>query len=75
LGQISFDNNEKSEYQARELKSVYIEQSCLLVKLVVRGCHGNPSNDFNQSGIVAINILGEVFALPNLISKQQKDGG
>lgn len=30
---------------------------------------------FNQAGIVAINCLGEVFALPNVVPVQDKVGG
>ena len=70
MGSIRFDDNEKSEYQARELKSVYVEQSCLLMKLVIWGCHWNKSNIFNQAGIIALNVLGEMFALPNPIPDQ-----
>jgi protein-arginine kinase activator protein McsA len=32
-------------------------------------------NMFNQAGIVAINCLGEVFALPNIVPTQERMGG
>lgn len=32
-------------------------------------------NTFNQAGIIAINCLGEVFALPNVLPAQEASGG
>lgn len=48
LGYLSLDSNEKSSYQARELKSVYIDAPCLYLKLVLNKCHLNKYNLFNQ---------------------------
>jgi len=45
------------------------------MKLIIRGCYRNKSNMFNQAGIIAMNVLGEIFALPNPIPDQQKEGG
>ena len=35
LGYLSLDSNEQSGYQARELKSVYIDTPCQYLKLVL----------------------------------------
>ena len=43
-------------YQARELKSVYVDAQGTYVKLVAHRCHINPMNLFNQIGIVALNV-------------------
>jgi XRCC1 N terminal domain/UvrB/uvrC motif len=59
LGYIPLDDNEKSEYQARELKSVFIDVRTLFLKLVFNKCHTNKHNMFNQVGLIAISILGE----------------
>ena len=59
LGYLSLDDNARSEYQARELKSVYIDASGGFLKLLVHKCYVNKHNIFNQVGIVAVNILGE----------------
>ena len=42
---------------------------------MVWGYHKNKFNFFNQAQIIALNVLGEVFALPNPIPEQQKEGG
>ncbi|CAG9321572.1 unnamed protein product [Blepharisma stoltei] len=59
LGYLSLDNNEKSGFQARELKSVYIDSQALFLKVSLNKCHVNKYNIFNQVGLIAINCLGE----------------
>eukprot|EP00898_Chlorokybus_atmophyticus_P007173 jgi/Chlat1/7457/Chrsp6S07499 len=59
LGHVSFDNNERSGHQARELKSIHVDVSALLVRLVLHKCHPNSLNMHSQVGIVALNIIGE----------------
>ena len=51
LGFLSFDKNERSGYQARELKSVHVNTSAYLLKLVVQRCHPNKLNTDNQVSI------------------------
>ena len=34
LGYMGLDSNERSQFQARELKSVYVDQVTLLLKIV-----------------------------------------
>ena len=49
LGYLSLDKNEKSNYQARELKSVYVENMpCQYVKFLVHKNFVNKLNHFNQ---------------------------
>lgn len=64
LGYLSLDTNEQSNYQARELKSVYIDVATLYLKLVLNKCHANKFNLFNQVGIIAVNALGEEMVEP-----------
>ena len=59
LGYMSLDSNEKSGFQARELKSVYLDSMCLFLKITLNKCHTNTANLFNQVGLIAINVLGE----------------
>ena len=58
LGYLSLDNNERSSYQARELKTVYLDHVGNFVKLVIHQCHANKYNLYNQVGIVAVNLIG-----------------
>lgn len=58
LGYLSLDSNERSQYQARELKTVYIDNPGRFVRLVVHRNYVNKQNLFNQVGIVAVNLLG-----------------
>jgi hypothetical protein len=48
LGYLSFDNNERSNHQARELKSVHVTVEAELVRLVIHRCHVNKLNIYNQ---------------------------
>ncbi|CAM9367201.1 unnamed protein product, partial [Hapterophycus canaliculatus] len=59
LGYLSLDSNERSKYQARELKSVYVDAPGQYLRMLVHKCYINEVNLFNQVGIVAVNLLGE----------------
>lgn len=60
LGYLSLDSNERSQFQARELKSVYVDAVTLLLKLVFNKCHVNKFNLYNQVGLIALNCMGEM---------------
>ncbi|KXZ41368.1 hypothetical protein GPECTOR_518g498 [Gonium pectorale] len=80
LGYLSFDSNERSNHQARELKSVHVNVQAFLVRLVIHRCHVNKLNIYNQAspaasatrpggtaawvGIIALNLIGEQAAPP-----------
>lgn len=57
---MSLDSNQRSEYKARELKSVYISSKGNFLKLLIKNCHQNNINLYNQVGIVAINVMGSI---------------
>jgi len=58
LGHLSLDENERSEFAARELKSVFVGKQGQFLKLCIHKCHLNRHNIYNQVGIIAINVLG-----------------
>lgn len=58
LGYLSLDSNERSNFQARELKTVYIDHSGKFIRLIIHDNWVNKQNLFNQVGIVAVNLLG-----------------
>jgi len=58
LGYISLNSNEETRFQARELKTVYLQTRLRFLQLVIPGVHNNSLNVFKQAGIVAINVLG-----------------
>lgn len=60
LGYLSLESNEKSGFQARELKSVYVDAFSLLLKIVLHKCHVNKYNLYNQVGVIAVNCMGEI---------------
>ncbi|CAK92457.1 unnamed protein product (macronuclear) [Paramecium tetraurelia] len=65
IGYFTFHSKEQSNWQARELKTVSIDESnCNYLKLLVHRNHENKFNPFNQVGIVAIRIYGEKAELP-----------
>ena len=49
LGYISFDSNEKSNYQARELKSVHVNVHASVLRMVIHKGHVNKLNIYNQA--------------------------
>ena len=59
IGYLSLGNNEKSNFQARELKTVYTDHQCVQVKFNLMRCHTNIHNLYAQVGLIAISILGE----------------
>jgi centrosomal protein CEP104 len=69
LGYLSLDPNERSGYQSRELKTVYVECPCLYLKIVFQKCHINKYNLFNQVGLIAIGCFGDA------ISKDKENKG
>lgn len=50
LGSFSFDCNERSKLQARELKSVTVSVQALFVRIVLARCHSNAQNAYGQVG-------------------------
>jgi centrosomal protein CEP104 len=58
LGFLSLDNNERSAFKARELKTVHIDRPGNFIRLLVHRCFVNKYNNFMQVGIVAVNFLG-----------------
>lgn len=64
LGYLSFDSNERSGHQARELKSVALQNNpAVLVRLVLHRAHVNKLNIYNQAGLVALNLIGTAATL------------
>ena len=49
LGHLSFDSNEATRFQARELKSVHVSVTASVIKIVLHKCHHNKLNIYNQA--------------------------
>ena len=60
LGYLSLDSNERSSFKARELKSVYLKARGSFLKLLFHKSHVNTLNLYNQVGLIAINVLGQL---------------
>lgn len=58
LGFVTLSSNEMSGYSVRELKSVYLNAKCNILKLVFNPPHKNPLNPYNQVGMISINCIG-----------------
>ena len=71
LGYLSLDPNERSNFQARELKSVFLDSPALYMKVVFHKCHLNRYNLFNQVGLIALSAYGEPLA-SNHVEKPSK---
>lgn len=75
LGYLSLDSNEKSQYQARELKTVYIDYTGSYLRLVIHRNYVNKLNLFNQVGIVAVNLIGTSTSGPSGARGLDASGG
>lgn len=71
LGYLSLSDNASSEYRARELKSVYVENTAQFIKLTLHKNHVNNLNIYSQVGIIAINVLGEPMQSNPVIPHQE----
>jgi centrosomal protein CEP104 len=58
LGFLSIDSNERSSYQARELKTVFVDVVGNFVKFRLQKNYLNEFNPFNQVGIVSVTFFG-----------------
>ena len=71
MGYMTFDSNEKTNYQVREMKSAYFPEgsradAVMLLKLLIHGYQQpNKLNIFNQVSLIALNCLGHVYQLNN----------
>jgi hypothetical protein len=61
LGYLSLDKNEKSGHQARELKSVHVDnRDCMFVRFLIHKNHVNIHNHCNQVAVIAVNFHGSI---------------
>ena len=66
IGYLSLDSNERSNYQARELKTVYPDYQTSQVQFNLLRSHTNSHNIYAQVGLIAVNILGEFQQQKNM---------
>ena len=74
IGYLSLDSNERSNFQARELKTVYTDYVCIRVKFNFLRCHQNSHNIYSQVGLIALSVLGEFPNINNLNDKNNFEG-
>lgn len=58
LGYLSLDTNERTNFQARELKTVYVNSLGSFLKLIINSPHLNNKNLYSQVGLVNITVFG-----------------
>ena len=66
LGYLSLDSNERSSWQARELKSVQLDAYGRFVKILVHKNHMNKLNMYSQVGVIAVNVIGDAAVPPGV---------
>ncbi|KAL2296504.1 hypothetical protein Nmel_015823 [Mimus melanotis] len=59
LGYVPLSDNEKTDFRARELKSVYMDAVGQYLKLTFHKNYANKYNLYGQVALVAVNIIGE----------------
>ncbi|XP_023812046.1 centrosomal protein of 104 kDa isoform X4 [Oryzias latipes] len=70
LGYVSLSDNEKTGFQARELKSVHVDAVGTFLKVSLYRNHVNRLNHYSQVSLVAINILGESVGAVGWMSRE-----
>ncbi|XP_068014266.1 centrosomal protein of 104 kDa isoform X2 [Melanerpes formicivorus] len=59
LGYVPLSDNQKTAFEARELKSVYVDAVGQYLKLIFHKNYVNKHNLYGQVALVAVNIIGE----------------
>ncbi|NWI42639.1 CE104 protein, partial [Picathartes gymnocephalus] len=59
LGYVPLSDNEKTDFRARELKSVYMDAVGQYLKLIFHKNYVNRYNLYGQVALVAVNIIGD----------------
>lgn len=62
LGYVELSPNERTDFKARELKSVHVDAEGTFLKFVLHKNFVNRQNLYNQVGLIAINIIGDDLA-------------
>jgi len=62
---VEMSTNEKTEYKARELKSVHVDAIGQFIKLLIHKNHVNKLNLFNQ--VFSCLILDEITVIGNIM--------
>jgi len=74
LGYIRMDNNQRSNYKAREFRKVFVESRCVYLKIILHKNYVNRYNVFNQVSIMTLEFLGNpIIIKPENIIKESKD--
>jgi centrosomal protein CEP104 len=59
LGFLHFDSNERTNFSARELKSISLPNTeALLLRLLFHRVHSNPLNIHNQVALITVDVVG-----------------
>ena len=61
IGYFMLSSNEASNFQSRELKTVYIDSKAVFLKLVLHKPHSNGINLFSQVNIIRLGLSLEYF--------------
>lgn len=64
LGYIRMDTNSKTNYKAREFRKIYVDTTCLYLKLVLQKNYVNKYNVFNQVGLINLDFYGTPILYP-----------
>lgn len=67
LGYVPLSDNEKTDFRARELKSVYMDAVGQYLKLIFHKNYVNKYNLYGQVALVAVNIIGDPADYGNYI--------
>ncbi|XP_021361022.1 centrosomal protein of 104 kDa-like isoform X2 [Mizuhopecten yessoensis] len=72
LGYVSLSDNEKTAFKSRELKSVHVDAIGHYLKILVHKNHINKYNVYNQVGVIALNVIGDIISRPSDLTDRNK---
>ena len=59
VGYFHLSDNSGSDYKCRELKTIFLKMKARQLKLVFFEPHEIPRNQYNQIGVIAIEVFGQ----------------
>ena len=75
VGYFQFDDNQSTDFQTREMKSVFLDVTTQYLKFVLYQPYQNRMNIFDQTGLVSVSVLGDpIITVDQQVEQYQKYG-
>lgn len=69
IGFFQFNDNQRSQWRARELKRIKIDHKTVrFLRIVFQDCHPTPMNQYNQVSLISLEVQGRKDLKPRMTS-------